>query len=156
RLATTPTDATRLLTDAVWILDARAAALTARGTRVWEPTPGTPALVIVIDEYAELAVEAPDAITAADSIARRGRAGAVTPLAATPGRTKQARGRGAARSQMDIRLCLRARERKDVALTLGQGMLPAGWHAHPLTAPGKSPLPAPGHDTPRRARAYLL
>src|SRR5262249_57828167 len=107
RLATTPTDAARLLTDAVRILDARAAALAARGARVWEPTPGTPGLVIVIDEYAELAEEAPDAITAADSVARRGRAVAVTLLAATQRPTQQAMGKGAVRSQMDIRLCLR-------------------------------------------------
>jgi DNA segregation ATPase FtsK/SpoIIIE-like protein len=40
-------------------------------------------LVVVIDEYAELAEEAPDALHYADSIARLGRALAVTLVAAT-------------------------------------------------------------------------
>ena len=35
-------------------------------------------------------------------------------------------------------------------------MLAAGWHAHKLNAPGKFLISAPEHDTPRRARAYLL
>ncbi|HSV67562.1 MAG TPA: hypothetical protein VLJ59_16865 [Mycobacteriales bacterium] len=156
RLATTPADSARLLADAVRILDARAAALAADGARVWEPTPDAPALVIVIDEYAELAEEAPAATAAADSIARRGRAVAVTLLAATQRPTQQAMGKGAVRSQMDVRICLRVRERKDVDLILGQGMLTAGWHAHTLDAPGKFLLSAPGLDHPRRARAYLV
>ena len=41
-------------------------------------------------------------------------------------------------------------------LVLGQGKLKAGWHAHKLNAPGKFLLWSPEHDTPRRARAYLL
>jgi hypothetical protein len=55
-----------------------------------------------------------------------------------------------------VRICFRVRERKDVDLVLGQGMLAAGWHAHTLNAPGKFLISAPEHDTPRRARAYLL
>ena len=35
-------------------------------------------------------------------------------------------------------------------------MLNAGWHAHKLNAPGKFLISAPEHDTPRRARAYLV
>ena len=115
-----------------------------------------PALVIIIDEYAELADDAPDAISDADSIARRGRAVAVTLIAATQRPTQKAMGQGALRSQMDVRMCFRVRERKDVDLVLGQGMLAAGWHAHMLNAPGKFLISAPEHDTPRRARAYLL
>jgi S-DNA-T family DNA segregation ATPase FtsK/SpoIIIE len=65
-------------------------------------------------------------------------------------------GQGAVRSQMDIRTCFRVRERRDVDLILGQGMLAAGWHAHTLNAPGKFLISAPGHDIPRRGRAYLL
>jgi hypothetical protein len=65
-------------------------------------------------------------------------------------------GQGAVRSQMDIRICFRVRERKDVDLILGQGMLTAGWHAHTLNAPGKFLIAAAEHDTPRRARAYLI
>ncbi|GAA0264771.1 FtsK/SpoIIIE domain-containing protein [Cryptosporangium japonicum] len=153
RLATTPRDAAELLADAVRVLDARATELAQHGARVWEPTPQLPALVIVIDEYAELDDEA---FRYADSIARRGRAPAVTLLAATQRPTQDAMGNGAVRSQMDVRLCLRVRERRDVDLVLGQGMLAAGWTAHTLDAPGKFLLSAPGLDVPHRARAYLV
>lgn len=112
--------------------------------------------MIVIDEYAELAEQSPLAVIHADSVARRGRAVAVTLLAATQRPTQKAMGSGAVRSQMDIRICLRVRERRDVDLILGQGMLAAGWHAHTLDAPGKFLLSTPEHHTPRRARAYLL
>ncbi len=155
RLATTPAEARALLADAVAILEARAATLAATGRRVWEPTPELPALMIIIDEYAELADDTPEATADADSIARRGRAVAVTLIAATQRPTQKAMGQGALRSQMDIRICFRVRERKDVDLVLGQGMLTAGWHAHTLNAPGKFLVSAPEHSTPRRARAYL-
>jgi S-DNA-T family DNA segregation ATPase FtsK/SpoIIIE len=154
RLATTPDAATRLLADAVRVLDARAAALADTGARLWQPAPHTPALVVVIDEYAELAEETGDATAHVDSIARRGRAVAVTLLAATQRPTQQAMGNGAVRSQMDIRICLRVRERRDVDLVLGQGMLAAGWRADALTTPGTFYLSASGLDIPRRARAY--
>ncbi len=156
RLATTPAEARALLADAVAILEARAAFLASTGQRVWEPSPDMPALVIIVDEYAELADDAPDATSDADSIARRGRAVAVTLIAATQRPTQKAMGQGALRSQMDVRICFRVRERKDVELILGQGMLAAGWHAHTLNAPGKFLISAPEHDTPRRARAYLV
>jgi hypothetical protein len=57
---------------------------------------------------------------------------------------------------MDLRICFRVREPRDVDLILGQGMLRAGWDAHNLNAPGKFLISAPGHDRPKRARAYLL
>ena len=156
RLATTPSEAARLLRDAVAIVETRARAMAEDESRVWEPSPQHPALVIIVDEYAELAEHAPSAVESADSVARRGRAVAVTLLAATQRPTQQAMGRGAVRSQMDVRVCLRVRERRDVDLILGQGMLAAGWTAHTLDAPGKFLLSAEGHDRPRRARAYLV
>lgn len=156
RLATTPEEARALLADAVAILEARAGLLAARGQRVWEPSPDMPALILLIDEYAELVDDAPGAVKDADSIARRGRAVAVNLIAATQRPTQKAMGQGAVRSQMDVRICFRVRERKDVDLILGQGMLAAGWNAHALNAPGKFLIAAAEHDTPRRARAYLL
>jgi S-DNA-T family DNA segregation ATPase FtsK/SpoIIIE len=156
RLATTPDEARQLLADAVKVLEARAAHLARLGLRVWEPTPGMPALIIVIDEYAELSDDAPEAIKHADSIARRGRAVAINLVAATQRPTQKAMGQGAVRSQMDVRISFRVRERKDVDLILGQGMLAAGWHAHKLNAPGKFLIAAAEHDTPKRARAYLV
>ncbi|QXJ20630.1 cell division protein FtsK [Actinomadura graeca] len=156
RLATTPDQARMMLRDAVVVLEGRAQWLAAQGRRVWDPSPDYPALVIIVDEYAELADDAPEAAGDTDSIARRGRAVAVTLIAATQRPTQKAMGKGAVRSQMDVRICFRVRERRDVDLILGQGMLGAGWHAHTLDAPGKFLLSAPEHDTPQRGRAYLL
>jgi S-DNA-T family DNA segregation ATPase FtsK/SpoIIIE len=156
RLATTPEQATALLRDAVAILEGRAEYLASAGRRVWEPSPEMPALVIIIDEYAELAEEAPGAMSDTDTIARLGRALAVTLVAATQRPTQKVMGQGAVRSQMDLRICFRVREQRDVDLVLGQGMLKAGWNAHKLNAPGKFLISAPEHDIPRRARAYLV
>ena len=156
RLATTAEEATALLRDGVTVLQARAAHLASTGKRVWEPTPRMPALVIVIDEYAELAEEAPEAMQYTDQIARLGRALAVTLAAATQRPTQQVMGQGAVRSQMDLRVSFRVREPRDVDLVLGQGMLKAGWSAHTLNAPGKFLISAPEHAIPNRARAYLM
>jgi len=156
RLATTPEQATALLRDAVAIVKGRAEYLASIGRRTWEPTPEMPALVIVIDEYAELSEEAPDAMHYTDEIARLGRALAVTLIAATQRPTQKVMGQGAVRSQMDLRVCFRVREPRDVDLVMGQGMLTAGWDAHKLNAPGKFLVSAPEHDIPRRARAYLV
>ncbi|GAA3271479.1 cell division protein FtsK [Dactylosporangium vinaceum] len=156
RLATTPAEAAVLLRDGVRVLDARAEAMSRAGARVWEPTPKAPALVIVVDEYAELVEQAPGAVEAAESIARRGRAVATTLLTANQRPTQKSMGGGALRSQMSVRICLRVRERRDVDLILDRGMLSAGWHAHTLDAPGKFYILGDGHTQPRRARGYLV
>lgn len=156
RLATTPREAETLLRDAVAILDGRAATLAQRGERTWEPSAEAPALILLVDEYAELVEDAPGAVRYADSIARRGRAPATTLIAATQRPSQKAMGSGAVRSQMDVRISFRVRERRDVDLILGQGMHKAGWHADALDAPGKFLVSAPEHDLPRRARTYLL
>jgi S-DNA-T family DNA segregation ATPase FtsK/SpoIIIE len=65
-------------------------------------------------------------------------------------------GGNAVRSQMDVRICLRVRERRDVDLILGQGALAAGWDAHALTLAGAFLLSDPEHTTPMRARARLI
>ena len=131
RLATTPEEAAALLADAVAILQARAAHLASAGRRVWEPSPHMPALVIIVDEYAELADEAPDAMSDTDSIARLGRAVAVTLVAATQRPTPE--GDGA-----------------------GRGPLADG-HAHLLPRPRaqrRRPGPRPGHAQRRMARPH--
>jgi S-DNA-T family DNA segregation ATPase FtsK/SpoIIIE len=153
RLATTPDQARALLADAIGELDRRAAFLANMGVRVWEPAPASPALIIIIDEYAELP---PEAHEHADSIARRGRAAAVNLLVATQRPTQDAMGHGAVRSQMDVRICLRVRERRDVDLILGQGAFSSGWQAHTLTQPGTFLISAPEHTTAQRARGYLI
>ena len=62
--------------------------------------------MIIIDEYAELAEQAPDAMTHTDTIARLGRSIAVTLVAATQRPTQEVMGKGAVRSQMDVRICV--------------------------------------------------
>jgi S-DNA-T family DNA segregation ATPase FtsK/SpoIIIE len=156
RLATTPAEAETLLRDATKVLNARADSLAHAGQRFWHPATDSPALAIVIDEHAELADHAPGALVYVDSIARRGRAVAVTLISATQRPTQVAMGGGAIRSQMDIRVCFRVRERRDVDLILGQGSLAAGWHAETLDAPGKFLISAQEHPLPKRARAYWL
>jgi len=153
RLATTPAQATGLFQDAIGKLNQRADRMAAQGARVWEPTPEDPALLIIVDEYAELPEEAQEY---ADSVARRGRAVAVNMIAATQRPTQEAMGRNAVRSQMDVRICLRVRERRDVDLILGQGSFNTGWHAHSLTQPGTFLISAREHTVPERARAYLI
>jgi S-DNA-T family DNA segregation ATPase FtsK/SpoIIIE len=153
RLATTPAEAAALFRDATKELDRRAERMTARGARVWEPLPEDPALLLVADEYAELPGEAQEY---ADSVARRGRAVAVNLIAATQRPTQQAMGGNAVRSQMDVRICLRVRERRDVDLILGQGSFMGGWHAHALTQPGAFLISAPEYTAPDRARGYLI
>jgi S-DNA-T family DNA segregation ATPase FtsK/SpoIIIE len=153
RLATTPQEAITLFADAVTELEKRAAQMTAQGKRLWEPSPGMPALVIVIDEYAELPAQAQEY---ADSCSRRGRAVAVNILAATQRPTQAAMGHNAVRSQMDVRVCLRVRERRDVDLILGQGAYATGWRADALTQAGTFLVSAPEHAAPQRARAYLI
>jgi DNA segregation ATPase FtsK/SpoIIIE-like protein len=93
RLATTPAEARAVLTDAVAVLEARASHLAMTGKRIWEPAPESPALVIIIDEYAELAETVASAVADADSVARRGRAVAVTMIAATQRPTQKAKAR---------------------------------------------------------------
>ena len=127
--------------------------MSAKGARTWQPSPENPALLIVADEYAEMPDEAQDD---ADSVARRGRAVAVNLLAATQRPTQEAMGGNAVRSQMDVRICLRVRERRDVDLILGQGSSAAGWHAHALTQPGAFLISSPEFTVPERARGYLI
>jgi DNA segregation ATPase FtsK/SpoIIIE, S-DNA-T family len=154
RLAFTPEQANQLFRDAVDEVNERAARMAAEGKRLWEPSPEDPALIIIADEYAELTEESHDC---ADSVARRGRAVAVNLLAATQRPTQDAMGKNTAvRSQMDVRICLRVRERRDVDLIMAQGAFNSGWHAHQLAKPGEFLISDPEHTTPERNRAYLI
>src|ERR1700678_2704440 len=152
-LAVTKGEAVALLALAVARLDERAARLAARKLRVHRATPEDPAIKILIDEFAELPAEA---LELADSIARRGRAPDITFVIVTQRPPQAALGGNAIRSQMDVRVCLRVRERRDTDLILGQGSLHAGWDAHALAAPGSFLISDPEHSTPQRARAFLI
>ena len=102
RLATTPAEAAALLADAVTIVFARAQHLAGHGKREWQPSPARPALVIIINEYAELAGDAPDAMSDTGTIARLGRAAAVILVAAIRRPAQKVMGQGVVRSQMNI------------------------------------------------------
>jgi len=80
RLATTAADAVGLLRAALAEYDRRTRLRAAARERLWIPTTADPALIVVVDEYAELPDEAH---RLADSLARRGRATAVNLLIAT-------------------------------------------------------------------------
>jgi S-DNA-T family DNA segregation ATPase FtsK/SpoIIIE len=153
RLATTPQEAIQLMRDAATEVNHRAPQMAQAGKRVLDPDQETPALFIIVDEYAELPEEAHEY---ADTVARLGRAVAVSLLAATQRPSQDAMGKGAVRSQMDIRICLRVRERREVDLILGQGAFNAGWHAHNLTQPGAFLISSPAHTIPIRSRGYLI
>jgi DNA segregation ATPase FtsK/SpoIIIE, S-DNA-T family len=150
RLATTPAAAIEMLTNARAILGQRAATAT---QRLWQPSPQRPALIIVIDEFAELP---PEAMKTTESIARLGRAVMVNILAATQRPAQAAMRGGATRSQMDIRMCLRVAERRDGEFVLDKGSRSDGWKPDTLDAPGKFLLRDPEHQTPRPTRAYLI
>jgi hypothetical protein len=157
RLATTPAQAAAVPAGAVTIVSARAQHLAGHCKREWQPSPARPALMmmIIIGEYAELAGDAPDAMSDTGTIARPGRGPAVPLLAATRRPTQKVTGQGAVRSQMTIRISFRAGEQRDVDLIPGHGTLNAGRHARKLSAPGTFLISSPEHDTPR-ARAYLI
>jgi DNA segregation ATPase FtsK/SpoIIIE, S-DNA-T family len=152
-LATSPEQAAELFADAVRLVDGRAAEQAAKGSRLWQPTPDDPAVIIIVDEYAEMP---PAAQEYADSVSRRGRAVAVNLLIATQRPTQEAMGHNAVRSQIDIRICLRVREPRDTDLILGQGSLTSGWRAHAITQPGVFLISSPQHTIPERALAYWL
>jgi S-DNA-T family DNA segregation ATPase FtsK/SpoIIIE len=57
---------------------------------------------------------------------------------------------------MDVRVCLRVRERRDVDLIIGQGSFNAGWHAHQFAKPGEFMVSDPEHSIPEKNRAYLI
>ena len=157
RIATTPTQARALLEDACVVIDARNRWLVHHGRDAWQPTPETPALVVPVDELAELVEQLPDAAMFLDSIARLGRKTAVTLLVATQRPTQDALGGGALRAQLIVRVCLRVTEPADGELILGRGKAKQGYRPDLLDAPGKLlAWDPPDHTRPVPAKAYTL
>jgi S-DNA-T family DNA segregation ATPase FtsK/SpoIIIE len=157
RVATTPADTQQLLQAAVAVLEARVAELARRGLRDLELSPATPALVVVVDEHAELVARCGrPALAAIDSIAKRGRAASVTLVLATQRATMEVLGSEILRANLRVRFCLGVEDPSEVALALGLGGK-KGWPPELLDAPGKFYLRArsQGLNTPRPARGYL-
>jgi S-DNA-T family DNA segregation ATPase FtsK/SpoIIIE len=157
RIATTPTDARAVLADACRVIEVRNRLLVHRGRDAWQPTPDTPAVVLPVDELAELVEQLPDAATYLDSISRLGRKTAVTLLVATQRPTQEALGGGALRAQLTVRVCLRVTEPADGELILGRGKAKQGYRPDLLDAPGKLlAWDPPDHTRPIPAKAYTL
>jgi DNA segregation ATPase FtsK/SpoIIIE, S-DNA-T family len=157
RVATTPTEARAVLEDACRVIDARNRWLVHHGRDAWQPTPEAPALVLPVDELAELIEQLPDAATYLDSIARLGRKTAVTLLVATQRPTQEALGGGALRAQLTVRVCLRVTEPADGELILGRGKAKQGYRPDLLDTPGKLlTWDPPDHTRPLPAKAYTL
>jgi S-DNA-T family DNA segregation ATPase FtsK/SpoIIIE len=136
-LATTPKQARQVLHHACAAIDARERWLADRGQEHWEPTPAAPAIVLPVDELAELIEQLPEAADRLDTIARKGRKTAVTLLVSTQRPTQQALGGGALRAQLTVRICLRMNEQADGDLVLGRGKRQLGYRPDLLDAPGK-------------------
>jgi S-DNA-T family DNA segregation ATPase FtsK/SpoIIIE len=157
RVATTPTDTQQLLQAAVAVLDARLGELGRRGLRELVPSPATPALVVVIDEHAELVARCGrPALEAIDSIAKRGRAAAVALVLANQRATMDLLGSDILRANLRVRFCLGVEDPGEVSLALGLDSK-KGWPPELLDAPGKFYLRArsQGLNSPRPARGYL-
>jgi S-DNA-T family DNA segregation ATPase FtsK/SpoIIIE len=157
RVATTPTDTQQLLGAAVAVLDARLAELGRRGLRELTPSRATPALVVVIDEHAELVARCRrPALEAIDSIAKRGRAASVTLILANQRATMDLLGSEILRANLRVRFCLGVEDPGEVSLALGLDTK-KGWPPELLDAPGKFYLRArsQGLNRPRPARGYL-
>jgi IclR helix-turn-helix domain len=157
RLATTPAEAREVLEDAVAGIDARERWLAQHGQENWEPSPIHPAVVVPVDELAELIDQVPDAVALLDTIARKGRKTAITLLVSTQRPTQDALGGGALRAQLTVRVCLRMNELRDGELVLGQGKKALGYRPDLLDAPGKLLIwDPPDHMRPIPAKAYRV
>jgi S-DNA-T family DNA segregation ATPase FtsK/SpoIIIE len=157
RVATTPSDTEQLLGAAVAVLDARLAELASRGLRELTPSRATPALVVVIDEHAELVARCRrPALEAIDSIAKRGRAASVTLILANQRATMDLLGSDILRANLRVRFCLGVEDPGEVSLALGLSGK-KDWPPELLDAPGKFYLCArsQGLNRPRPARGYL-
>jgi S-DNA-T family DNA segregation ATPase FtsK/SpoIIIE len=154
RLATAPGAANEVLSAANRVLDARAGLLAGRKERKWQPSRAEPALVILVDELAELDE---DGLALFERLARLGRALAIILVAVTQRPSGAALGSIDARTQLTARVCLGVIEARDTELILGQGRLSAGWRAERLGLPGACLVLVPGqHELPRPARVYWI
>ncbi len=154
RLATTEDAAHELLSAANRVLDARADLLAGRKERKWQPTRTEPALVIAVDELAELDA---DAMALLERLARMGRAEGIILIAVTQRPSADVLGGLDARTQMTARIALGVVEPRDGELILGAGRLSQGWRPDRLAGPGYFLVLVPGqHEQPRPARAYWL
>jgi S-DNA-T family DNA segregation ATPase FtsK/SpoIIIE len=128
--------------------------LAERRERKWQPSPAEPALVIAVDELAELDA---DAMALLERLARMGRAEGIVLIAVTQRPSADVLGGLDARTQMAARIALGVVEPRDGELILGAGRLSQGWRPDRLAGPGYFLVLVPDqHEQPRPARAYWL
>jgi S-DNA-T family DNA segregation ATPase FtsK/SpoIIIE len=154
RLATTEDAAHEMLLAANRVRDARADLLAERHQRKWQPSPEEPALVIAVDELAELDA---DSMALLERLARMGRAEGIILIVVTQRPSADVLGGLNARTQLTARIALGVVEPRDGELILGTGRLGGGWRPDRLGGRGYFLVLVPGqHESPRPARAYLL
>jgi hypothetical protein len=131
----------------------RGSALGAGSGRLWEPSPERPQLVVVIDEFADLA--GPQ-MALLFEVARKGRALGISLIIATQRPSESALGAGGTdvRAQFSGQIGLRLRS-GDERLVFGDGMAQQGWITSGFTEPGSFLISSPQHEAPRPARASL-
>lgn len=158
-LATTPAEARELLTEAVETIAKRQAQLRGRA-RLWKPSPAEPAIVVVVDEQAEMAAadKKLGLVDAEETIARTGRALAVTGIFALQRALQAELGSDVIRQQSRVRISCRVEEAKEADLVFGAGAAAAGWRPDRLGREGSFLIRAQhqGLVVPRPARALWV
>jgi S-DNA-T family DNA segregation ATPase FtsK/SpoIIIE len=159
-LATTPEEAKALFDKATARIKERQRVLAGNG-RLWRPTPEQPAIVIVVDEQAELAKADSKTLKlsdAQDTVARTGRALAVTQVLALQRAIQSELGSAVVRQQAGIKILMRVEEPEEADVILGNGSAAAGWTPDRLGQDGSFLIRAKqqGLNVPRPARAFWV
>lgn len=139
RVARTAAEVEQVAAELADEMMARLEELEATGHASWTPTPERPRLVVVVDEGAEVAAVAKDAMPDLESLARMGRAAEIHLWWCTQKPTMSGASAGIPpqiAAQMDVRLCLRVATATEVRTVLGEDATAGGWDAHTLPKPG--------------------
>jgi len=128
------------------------------GRASWTPTPERPAVVVVVDEGAEVKTIAPDAMPAFESVARMGRAAEIHLVWCTQKPTMSGPSAGIPpqiAAQMDVRAALRLATATETRTVLGEDATAEKWDAHKLPKPGHLLLRGTGRG-PAPVRVWFM
>ena len=153
RFASEPTDVVQLLTAARDEITERGRVMSENGLQAYPVSTERRALVVVIDELAELPAEGKAIV---DSIVRLGRAMRVGIVCATQRPSASALGElgGNLRSQLTCTIGLRVRTPAESRIVFGEAAQADGWRADRLTVRGSFLLKDDDHGEPIPARAF--
>lgn len=155
RLAADIPQAEDLLAALVRVMETRLRLMAARGLRSWPVSRERPAIVLIVDELAEVADQSDQAIADLDRLARRARAAGIWLVLATQRPTQEALGSAPGlRPNTKNRVCARLAEGRDTDMILGSSSRASGYLPDQLDAPGKLVVRSPEHTRPTPARAY--